>query len=1013
MQDSVQPRGCLDPESAALYLGGDLLAAETERVDAHIDECTSCRRLLSELARAATEDGRVSAAEPAHTSEGSLDPPPLAAGAKIGRYVVQELLGVGGMGVVYGARDPELDRKVALKRVRGDLGAGDVAQNRLLREAQAMARLSHPNVVSVYDLVVHGSQLFIAMERVEGVSLRTWLEEARRPWREVLARFVQAGRGLAAAHAVGLVHRDFKPDNVLCDSMGRVRVTDFGLARLLTSETERATESTHLRASALEETPVSDTAVLTDRSGMVLGTPAYMAPELLAGKQADPLSDQFAWCVALYEALYGARPFQGASLLQIEAAMREERLHRPPPDSEVPVWLRAAVVRGLRADPAARHASIEAALLAIEPPAARSYGRLVLGAAVTVLALAAGVMGARSWDARSALRACEASGHALTDTWDSERARAVHAAFLATGSPLAEDTFRGVEQRLDRYAGDLSAARVQACEDTRVRKTQSEPLLALRVECLAHQEQALRALTSTLVAADPAAVEHALASAEGLPPSSRCDADLVVHGPLAPALPPEALARSEETRQALAAARAIAEAGQPKVARGKAEEAEKAAAALGDPVLESEALWTLGSIADEAEDRAAADNTLRLAVTEAERIRYDAVIADAATMLARVAADEGAPSARADDWAARAEAAIERLGGDPGRTMALLEARFFARSSSGQYAEALTLAERLLALLESTPGSSHVTLGRALRREAFVLGKLGRYPKALETIARAAELQARELGPTHPETIKTESMWGDLLVSASRYDEALPHLQKALSLFATSATSQKGVFETLNSLGNAYEATGNFVAALDAYERSGQLAEQTFGPKDRTVARSYINRSLVYLDLDRPADAVTFAQRAVALARETLGPDHPDTASDEGLLGEVLLAAGRPAEARDSLEQALATQEKSLGPDHHVVAETLVTLAEALEEAHDPRAAIPLLERVLRIMDGNREAPLVYPWGQALLARALVLSHGDRVRARSLVDAALAALTAEGTRGEALAGRVRGWQLRL
>jgi serine/threonine protein kinase len=235
------------------------------------------------------------------------EPEPLARGTQVGRYVLLDAVGSGGMGVVYAAYDPELDRKVAIKLLRFDrLGseAGERDRLRLQREAQAIARLSHPNVVHVYDVGTFGDQVFVAMEFVAGRTLRQWAEEEPRPWREVVDRFALAGRGLAAAHAAGLIHRDFKPDNVLLGDDGRVRVVDFGLAR--PAGQQPAPEG--------ERTPSGGTLAhpLTEW-GVVVGTPAYMAPEQLRGEASDERSDQLSFCVSLYETLYGERPFPGGS----------------------------------------------------------------------------------------------------------------------------------------------------------------------------------------------------------------------------------------------------------------------------------------------------------------------------------------------------------------------------------------------------------------------------------------------------------------------------------------------------------------------------------------------------------------------------------------------------------------------------------------------------------------------------------------------------------------------------
>jgi hypothetical protein len=299
----------------------------------------------------------------------------------IGRYQLGALLGQGGMGVVYRARDPELDRALAIKLVRA--GGGEPGHARVLREAQAMARLRHPNVVPVFDVGVHDGAVYLVMPLLEGGTLGGWLRGGRRPWRDVVDRFLAAARGLAAAHAVGIVHRDFKPDNVLLGRGDEVQVADFGLARAAggaAGEDVRA----ELAASPLA-------AEVTD-AGTVLGTPAYMAPEQLDGAPVDGRADQFGFCVALFEALHGRRPFEARADATTDLITLREAIHRGPAsvrvDGDAPRWLRAIVARGLREDPAARWPSMDALGAAIEARRRRPR-RIAIGALAGV-----GVVGA-------------------------------------------------------------------------------------------------------------------------------------------------------------------------------------------------------------------------------------------------------------------------------------------------------------------------------------------------------------------------------------------------------------------------------------------------------------------------------------------------------------------------------------------------------------------------------------------------------------------------------------------
>jgi serine/threonine protein kinase len=324
---------CLDEQTVIDLVEGHLPAERRLGVIAHADLCGDCRQVIAALTRTLHPDTQSTSAPEGGPSS------PLHAGSSLGRYVILDVVGSGGMGVVYSAYDPELDRRVALKLVRTPNGPDAESQRaRLVREARAIARVVHPNAIVVHEVGTLDKRVFVAMEFVDGPTLSAWLRARPRSPREKLDVLIQAGRGLAAAHHAGLVHRDFKPDNVLVGADGRVRVTDFGLARAAGLAGEVAPP-------ALPTTDVTIT-----RSGAVVGTPAYMAPEQVLGAGADARADVFSFCVTAWECLFGARPFAGATLQALLEAVRAGRLVEGG-DQTVPARIRNMLARGLSHDP--------------------------------------------------------------------------------------------------------------------------------------------------------------------------------------------------------------------------------------------------------------------------------------------------------------------------------------------------------------------------------------------------------------------------------------------------------------------------------------------------------------------------------------------------------------------------------------------------------------------------------------------------------------------------------------
>ncbi|MCA9650787.1 MAG: serine/threonine protein kinase [Myxococcales bacterium] len=320
---------------------------------------------------------------------------------RAGRYRLGTRLGLGGMGAVYEAWDPELNRRVAVKLMRPRSGPDATeAQARLRREAQSMAALHHPNVLSIFDVGLTPSGVFLAMPLIEGLDLARWLRKEQPSWSRIVEVFCAAGRGLAAAHAARIVHRDFKPTNVLIGRDGGVFVADFGIAAFVADDSS---------AEASETVPPAPEQPRLTRRGSAMGTPAYMAPEQHEGRPVDARSDQFSFCIALYEALYGALPFAGQTAKELYRAKRKAALGAPR-DRRIPRRVFAVLERGLSYSPDARYPDMNLLLLALqEAIPRRGRRRRMLGAAslagLALMGLTAGTLprdqGPRPSDARA------------------------------------------------------------------------------------------------------------------------------------------------------------------------------------------------------------------------------------------------------------------------------------------------------------------------------------------------------------------------------------------------------------------------------------------------------------------------------------------------------------------------------------------------------------------------------------------------------------------------------------
>ncbi len=957
-------------------------------------------------------------------------------GTRVGRYLVIEESGRGGAGAVVRAYDPKLQREVALKLLHlGNMS--EAARSGLVHEARAMAQLSHPNVVAVFD--VESDEDFgvlLVMEYVPGMTLRAWLARRARAWPEIVETFVHAGHGLAAAHAVGLLHRDFKPTNVLVGDDGRVRVTDFGLARSRRRGEDLPSPSTSSDEGYARREfggPADD----ASSGALVRGTPPYMAPEQHEGAKLGVATDQYALCVSLWEALTGALPFVG----RMDELLQAKKAGPPPWPSQAtaPRAVIQAVRRGLAADPSQRWPSLDALLRTL----AQASHRRARTRRVAATAGGVAIAGALAWQLWPSTQApCSGAPERLAEVWSPAHAEQTKAALIATGLGYAETTAARVTAALDDYGAQWIAMHTSACEATAVLREQSAEALDLRMTCLDSARRELGAAVGVLRSADEAVLQNADRLVESLAPLEHC-AD--VEALQAAVVPPRAdqAEAVERGRAQLAEARATQAAGKADDAAAVIDAATPEITAIDYPPLQVE-LWAARASVRAAQARwedAAADH--RRVLQAAPRLgQWD--LATVATIgLTTVV---GVSLARPEAGLAYAELALGLavLTGDPElRTLELRAAMASVWSAQAKFVEAEAEHRAVVAALVERYGADHPEVARARSRVVGALYSQGKYLEAEQEDRAALAAQVRLLGPEHPVVATTRSTLAVILVAQGRYPEAEAEHLEVLALrlrvlgpgHLQITDSRENLAQVLYAEGKNLEAERQLRLALAA--RIASLGEDH--PQVASIRNNLIGPLVAANKLD---EAETMARAALATWERALGPEHPDVAMARSNLAVLQLDRGDPKGAEATIRAALPGWERALGPEHPDVLHGRVTLANTLEQQgrldeseRELRAAIAGLVRsdapdtpflaachtdLARVLELQRRMPAAQAeWRAAIeimtrrfgadhpdLARArkglagnLRATGGDRREARALDAAADAVLEAEAAAG--------------
>jgi serine/threonine protein kinase/Flp pilus assembly protein TadD len=841
-------------------------------------------------------------------------------GGSIGRYVVLRRLEGGGMGIVYAAYDPQLDRRVAVKVLRAshrEREATSVGRARLLREAQALARLSHPHVVSVHDVGTHDGSVFIAMEFVEGDTLAHWIRARPRPWRAALRVLLEAGDGLQAAHEAGIVHRDFKPENVMVDSAGHARVLDFGLAR--TDDNVAPATASPPGVPALVQLATSSPITV---AGALVGTPAYMAPEQFAGVECDARTDQFAFCVTAWRALYGQRPFEGDNAFALSAAVLEGQVVLPADERSVPSFVRRVLLRGLSARREDRFESMAQLLAQLRHDPRTRRRRWTLGAGAGAVAITSVMFASRSDGV------CDDGWARLAGVWD-EPARREIAARFGRVPQFGAAAWQRVEVNVQTYATEWVAGYTDACAATRRHETQSEAALDLRMSCLDERSRALGALVDLLRVADLETVEASLDAVATLAPVDVCRDLEQLRQRVRPPRDPAVAEQVTQIRGELTRLGALSAAGKDVEARASIAPLREQAEATGyEPVI-AEVLARAGQLEAELGDAAAAAQLQREAFFRARGSGHDDLARSVAIALVHTLGTKVFDLDAAIDWAAHARAELSRtpaVGAEVALEVNLAGAYRFA----GKYGESMPHAERALAL----SGDSEGRRAQALTGLAAALAESGRRQEARPLYEEVLQLKERMYGPNHPRTAQSAHNFASALAVWDQPKEARPYAELAVDVWRRSRPDSPSLAMGLTTLGLIHIRAGDVDDGLATLSEAQTLVERLEGPRHPSVGKIHGNIGLALHDKGDARGAVDHFTLARDIFAEANGPAHPLVGMAESNLGLAYATLGEVEPAVAHYERALELLDPAFGADDARLRPTVEALAE-LERGRD------------------------------------------------------------------------------
>ena len=862
---------------------------------------------------------------------------------RIGRFVVLRRLGAGAMGEVYAAYDGELDRKVAIKLLRARPDAEHL-RARLRREAQAIAKLAHPNVVPVFEVGDDADRLFLVMEMVEGTTLRGWLREVSRTRDAMLDVFEQAGRGLVAAHSAGIVHRDLKPDNILVGNDGRVRLVDFGLARAEPNE----------RAASASTSATHDSTVA--------GTPRYMAPEQFLGTRIDHRADQFAFCVSLYEALYGVPPFDGSSITIVASKVLAGQIDPAPQDHDVPFAIARLLRRGLARDPEQRFGDMQSLLDELRSARGAPRRRAL---AIVVGLVAAGALAFVVVDQR-AKAACRDEGMRGSASWQEARGD-VEAAIRGTAVPFAEPTIARIASELDARTTAWATAREANCLARR--RDPDGDLVVRAQDCLDERLLEQNALAKILGEADVTVASTAVHAVTGLQPIADCtDVRRLAQRPASP--DPEQRAHVAELAPAIADAVALGTAGRWADAHAAATALLPDAERVNHPPQLAELLRQIGDAKDRMGDLPGAEEQLRAAYFLAGRHELRRTAAMAALGLA---SSVGIHAQRVDDGLAWLDHAEMMAGGldDPQLRIGLAYERGGLLLQLGEFREATASLADAAALAEAELGADNPEIGGELIALGSAYSASNEPALAKQTLERARAVLEATLGPAHPLVAAAIHNLGNEAQRRGKFDEAATLNREALAIREAAFPGDHIEKATsLSGLGGALAAGGDVAGGQQYFADALAMTERVLGKDHPRLVYDLDNLGLTYLMQGRTADALPLFERACKLV-ESSQRDTVQHAVCLENLADANTELGHHAQALALYEQALDIRTRRSGKDHPETAKVRMNLA-----------------TVLGKLGRDDEALAIYREVYDVLVRALGADHPMVVEARGHLERA-------------------------